>query len=358
MRVCIIGDGLSSLTLAKALINENIYVDVFGPKKKNLPNKSRTIGISKSNVEFFNENILNIEKIIWKLKSIEIFSENLENEKLLKFRSKSEQLFSILRNYQLYNILDQNLSENKFFKKKILKINKSLFKDYEIVINTDYFHLFTKRYFNKKIIKKYKSHAFTTLIKHEKISNNVATQIFTKYGPLAFLPISENETSIVYSFLNSHNKELLNIEKLIKNYNLKYKIINFKKIYSFELNSFSLRSYYHDKILAFGDLLHRVHPLAGQGFNMTIRDIKILLDIIKNKNSLGLPLDSSVNKEFEEKIRHKNLIFSTGIDLVYEYFNIERKAKNNILGKTVQFLGKNSRVNDIFKKIADEGIIL
>ena len=34
MRVCIIGDGLSSLTLAKALINENIYVDVFGPKKK------------------------------------------------------------------------------------------------------------------------------------------------------------------------------------------------------------------------------------------------------------------------------------------------------------------------------------
>ena len=41
--------------------------------------------------------------------------------------------------------------------------------------------------------------------------------------------------------------------------------------------------YYHQNILAFGDLLHRIHPLAGQGFNMTIRDIKILLKIIKNK---------------------------------------------------------------------------
>ena len=30
----------------------------------------------------------------------------------------------------------------------------------------------------------------TTIINHEKISNNIATQIFTKNGPLAFLPIS------------------------------------------------------------------------------------------------------------------------------------------------------------------------
>ena len=37
------------------------------------------------------------------------------------------------------------------------------------------------------------------LIKHEKILNDSAIQIFTKIGPLAFLPISSNETSIVYS---------------------------------------------------------------------------------------------------------------------------------------------------------------
>ena len=34
MRVGIIGDGISSLSLAKALINENIYVDIFTTKKK------------------------------------------------------------------------------------------------------------------------------------------------------------------------------------------------------------------------------------------------------------------------------------------------------------------------------------
>ena len=54
--------------------------------------------------------------------------------------------------------------------------------------------------------------------------------------------------------------------------------------------SVNLRNYYHKNILAFGELIHKIHPLAGQGFNMTIRDIKILLEIIQNKIDLGLPI--------------------------------------------------------------------
>jgi 2-octaprenyl-6-methoxyphenol hydroxylase len=60
--------------------------------------------------------------------------------------------------------------------------------------------------------------------------------------------------------------------------------------------------------LAFGDLLHKIHPLAGQGFNMTIRDIKVLVNIIQNRLNLGLPLDSSVNEQFE-KIQNTKILF-------------------------------------------------
>ena len=119
-----------------------------------------------------------------------------------------------------------------------------------------------------------------------------------------------------------------------------------------------MRSYYYDNILAFGDLLHRIHPLAGQGFNMTIRDIKILLDIILNKISLGLPIDSSTNYEFEKQIKHKNFIFSSGIDFVHEFFNFERKINSSLLSKSVQLLGKNSSVNKLFMRIADKGTLI
>ena len=79
MKVCILGNGLSSLTLAKALVNQNIYVELIAPKKNLKIDQSRTLGISKSNIEFFKKNIINIEKLLWKLKSIEIYTDNLKN---------------------------------------------------------------------------------------------------------------------------------------------------------------------------------------------------------------------------------------------------------------------------------------
>ena len=358
MRVCILGSSLSALTLAKALVNQNIYVDIFSNSSTSKINRSRTIGISKTNYEYFNKNIINIDNIIWKLKKIEIYSDNLKDEKVLKFENNKDQLFSIVKNSALYEIINNSLSSSKFCKKIKFKEKLINFDKYNLIINTDYFNFLTRKFFNKKIVKTYNSSAYTTIINHKNTVNNVAVQIFTKRGPLAFLPISKNKTSVVYSIYNSKYNIKANINKLIKKYNYKYEIKNFSKIESFELKSFILRNYYHNNILAFGDLLHRIHPLAGQGFNMTIRDINILINIIKKKIDLGLSLDKSINSQFENQLRHRNYLFSNGIDLIHEFFNFERKLKSPVLSKSVKLLGKNSFINKFFTKIADKGIII
>ena len=357
MRVCILGSSLSSLTLAKALVSKNIYVDVVAKKKPYFVDKTRTLGISKSNIEYLNANVINIQNILWKINKIEIFTENLKSKKLLNFENNSNYLFSIIKNHRFYEKLEKNLSKNKFFKRKTHKINFNFSKNYDLVINTEYNNWITKKYFYKKILKKYNSNACTTLIKHEKIKNNIATQIFTKKGPLAFLPISEFETSIVYSLNNLLVKKNKNIIDLINQYNFKYNIKKIKEVKTFELNSTHLRSYHYKNILAFGDLIHQIHPFAGQGFNMTIRDIKNLMQIINKRILLGLPLDQSVNYEFEKKYKNKNFLFSSGIDLIYEFFNVERKIKNSFLSKSLESIGKISYLNKMFKKIADKGII-
>jgi len=358
MTVCILGNGLTALTLAKALVNNEINVDVLYNKKNYKISDTRTIGISKNNIDFFNSNIINIEKIIWNLKKIEIFSENLNKERLINFKTNNDQLFSILKNYKLHNLLEQNLLKNKFFKSKFIsEKNLSFLNEYDLIINCEPSSLITNRYFSKKIIKKYNSYAYTTVITHDQILNDTALQIFTKKGPLAFLPISNRQTSVVYSLYNSNNQKEENINQLIKDKNFRYKIKNIDKINSFELKSLNLRSYYHNNILAFGDLLHKVHPLAGQGFNMTIRDIKILLEIIKQKLDIGLSLDSSVNSEFQKKLRHKNFIFSNGVDLIHEFFNFERKMKTNFLSKSVKLISNYPSINKMFTKIADRGVL-
>ncbi len=358
MTVCILGNNLTALTLAKVLVNYEIEVDVIFNKKKYKIDDSRTIGISKNNVDFFNSNVINIEKLVWKIKKIEIFSENFEREKLINFKASQSQLFSIIKNNKLYQLLKKDLSKNKFFTSKFsIKEDLSFLNKYELVINCDPFNFITKRYFSKKIFKEYNSTAYTTIISHDQIINRTAVQIFTKKGPLAFLPISNRKTSIVYSVYNSNNREKENIKELILEKNFNYKIRKVEKIKSFELKSLNLRSYYNKNILAFGDLLHKVHPLAGQGFNMTIRDIKVLSQIIRKRLDVGLSLDSSVCSEFQKKIKYKNLIFSSGIDLIHEFFNIERKIKTNFLSKSVKLIGNQPSINRMFTKIADRGVL-
>ena len=358
MTVCILGNSLTALTIAKALVNYEVDVDVIFNKKNYKINNTRTIGISKSNVDFFNTNIINIEKLIWNIKAIEIFTENFSKEKLINFKADKSQLFSIIKNYELHQLLYKELLKSKFFRlkfsieKNLLYLNK-----YDLVINCDPFNSFTKKYFSKKISKKYNSTAYTTIISHDKIINDTAIQIFTKKGPLAFLPISDKKTSVVYSVHNPSNNEVGNIKELIKDKNFKYKIRGLEKVNSFELESFNLRSYYHENILAFGDLLHKVHPLAGQGFNMTIRDIKILSKIIKKRLDLGLMLDKSISLEFQKSTKHKNFIFSNGVDLIHEFFNIERKTRTSLLRKSAKLISNQALINKMLTKIADKGIL-
>ena len=303
MNVCIIGDGLTSLSLAKNLINKKINVHIYHEGKNNI-SPNRTIGISKSNFEFFKKEIYNI-KDKWEIKKIGIYSEKL-NDKII-------------------NCLPKNFID--------------------------------KKYFLKKIEKKYNNHAYTAILKHNKLKNNTATQTFTKYGPIAFLPISETETSVVYSLdTNKNNYDKKKVVNLIKNYNSKYIIKKISKLDYFELRSSNLRQYYYKNIVAFGDCLHKIHPLAGQGFNMTIRDIKVISSIIQNRINLGMQLDLKILEEFERKTKHINFIFSSGIDSIFEIFNFDKKIKNQKLNKIMQLIGRNKVLKSKFIKYADSGI--
>ena len=363
MNICIIGDGLTSLSLAKNLVNKKINVHIYHKKIMDNLSSSRTIGISKNNLTFFEKEILVLpKKITWKIKNIEIYFEKLKNDKILNFESKKNGLFYMVKNDELYKLLNKKLSKNKYFKKTIIKQENFYDKliknnNYDLIINCDQNNPISKKYFIKKIDKDYKNLAYTTILEHEIIDNNSAIQIFTDLGPIAFLPISNSKTSVVFS-IDVKNKSYNNSEilDLIKKYNPKFKIKRTLKLNTFKLKSSNLRNYYFKNILAFGDLLHKVHPLAGQGFNMTIRDLKSLSEIIQNKIDLGLQLDSLILEDFQKKTKNRNFIFSSGIDFIYEFFNFDKKVKAKNLNLILKFIGKNKNFMNSIIKFADKGL--
>jgi 2-octaprenyl-6-methoxyphenol hydroxylase len=228
---------------------------------------------------------------------------------------------------------------------------------YDLIINCDPYNSISKKYFSRKICKDYFNRAYVVTIIHEKFDNDKAVQIFTKCGPIAYLPLSKIETSVVCS-LNLKNKNEYTKDELlalINKNNPGFVIKKISDLESFKLNLANLRNYSHENILAFGDLLHKIHPLAGQGFNMTLRDIKVLSDLIEEKIDYGLPLDISIVEKFEKETKHKNFIFSNGIDLIYEIFNFNKDSNNTKFNNFLKRIGKNKIFTDVVMKVADGG---
>ena len=365
MNVCLIGDGLTSLTLAKTLINKKIKVFMYYENNKKLLNRSRTIGVSSNNLDFIQKEIIKIDKnFIWNINKIEIYKDQIKKEKILNFKNSKKKLFSIIKNNDLNELLIKSLKKNNKFKKIKIK-NKSFYSKiihsdkFDLIFNCDSNNEISRRYFYKKIFKNYNSTAYVAIINHDKINNQKAIQIFTKYGPLAFLPISKAQTSIVYSIRNKsvNNGIRLNevyFKKLILKNNKIYKINSIKKFDTFNLKSKTLRNYYNKNILSFGDVLHQIHPLAGQGFNMTIRDIKILLELIKDKQSLGLPIDYSIYRDFENKTKHLNFLFASGNDFIYEFFN--NNFSKSLSKRIFNYINNNKLFNNLVVKYADRGL--
>ena len=363
MNICLIGDSLTSLTLAKSLINNNINVSVYCRNAKNADFRSRTIGISKNNFDFFNKKIIKFKKgMFWKIKKIEIYSEKLKGEKILNFQNNKEGLFLTAKNNAIYKLLEKDLKKNKLFKKILIKNNnfyKKIINEqkYELIINCDGNNKISRDFFYNKINKSYNSYAYTTIINHKYIKNDKAIQIFTKKGPVAFLPISNFKTSIVFSAVNKKiNFSEKEIKNLICQYNKNYEIKSFGKLEKFELNFSVSRNYYYKNLMAFGDSLHKIHPLSGQGFNMILRDINILSKIMQDRIDLGLQIDHSVYEVFEKKTKHFNFIFSSGNDFIHEFFKLDNKYKNNYLNQLVKFLGENKLFKKIAFKYANQGL--
>ena len=275
-------------------------------------------------------------------------------------------MFYIVKNKDLYELLSKSLNKENNFKKIQIKKKSIFFKNinnekFDLIINCDANNEISKKYFYNKIYKNYNSNAYVTIINHEKIDNKKAIQIFTKQGPLAFLPISNLQTSVVFSIKNksiNYQEKFNNSEfkRLILKNKKKYNICSIDKFEIFKLKSKNLRNYYNERILAFGDVLHQLHPLSGQGFNMTLRDIKILLDIIKHKNNLGLSIDNSIYYDFEKKTKHLHFLFATGNDFVYEFFNYDNKYIKFLPKNFFAFLNNNKLFKSLVVNYADKGL--
>ena len=345
MNICLLGNNLTNLLLANVLLKKNIKIDIISQTSPlTLKNTIRTIAISNENFNFLIKNIKGIKKLGWPAKKIRIFADNNQSSELFEFKNKNQNNFYLLKYIELYKLLIKNKHLN-FIRLKNYTYESIKNKKYNLIINSDNNNSITKKFFQKKIEKNYKSFAHTAIINHKKTENKIAVQIFTNNGPLAFLPLSNNQTSIVFSNNSSISIDKTKLLAIINKYSHKYKIYKISKVESFNIKFSFLRNYNFKNILSFGDLIHKVHPLAGQGFNMTIRDIKSLSHILDKNINLGIEDGEMIAKRFQEQNKHLNFIYGLGIDSINAFFKIDNKLNNKLSEPIFKILKGNKFLN-------------
>ena len=360
MKISLIGQNLTNLILANVFEEKKLNVDIYLNKKIQKIKTSRTIALSSENFDYLK--LLTKSSIKpWKSKEIKIFTEGSQSREIINFNKKNKEVFNLISYSKLNEIFSKKIKKSKFIKLNHLNTSSPFMlkkiKNYDLVINSEKKNFISNKFFTNKIKKNYGSRAYTFVINHRRKDNNIAIQVFTKFGPLAFLPLSNTKTSIVFSYKGAK----IDDEKIIdifKKYNSFYSFTKINKIENFSLSFEMLRNYIYNNILAFGDLIHRIHPLAGQGFNMTIRDIKIISEIVNDRISLGLPIDISVAKDFQSSTKHLNYLYGKAIDGIYEFFRLDNNTNNYISKPVFRILNKNSLFKKYSNILSDKGLNL
>ena len=386
-KICIIGSGLTGLTIAYLLSKFRLQIDIVEQnfiKKKITPTK---IALSKNSLD---------QLCLYGLKDIKKKSNIVKNiylhDSYSSISLKQDLQFAASNNKEaLAYIIDGNtlflnikkkikgLKNINFIKKEISSIDdnkfskeitfKDLIKEkYNLIIlaSVDNLSLLSKFKLRKVVDRSYNENAHVFNLFHKKITNNSARQFFLKDGPLAFLPVSSTETSVIWSIKNNsvNEKYVSNKNYLLEFFNNHFKEL-FKEIISIsEIKKFNLNYIFNElkdskRTLLFGEIANKIHPIAGQGWNMTLRNIFSLIKVIKYCENLGLEIGNDVFiKKYLDETSLNNLTFATLIDGIRKIFDIKIDSYALIRKNALSNLDKNFFVKNNFVNIANKGLFI
>ena len=381
-KICIIGGGLTGLTTAICLSKLNCSVDLITSNSISMPKSKSTIAVSENNLSFLKKLKLskNFYNEFWPCTKMKLYSEikskNFKKIFEINKSNNTKKILYMVENAKLIGLMLKNIKKNKLIsikentnvsnifnsgQLKCVKINNSNYKYNLVIICTGGRSNLVKFFFdNNNIENSYEETSATTILSHESLKNNTARQFFFNDGILALLPISKFQTSIVWSFKKKFysKRESLIKEKIKKSASKYLKKIKFINKLEYKDLNFLLRNKYYDyRILLFGDALHVVHPLAGQGFNMTLRDLSTLEKVLSKKISLGLDIGNiDTLSEFSNKVKPINFVHSIGIDFIKNVFSMKNEPMKQVRNNFLEAISKNNFIKNIFFDAADKGL--
>ena len=354
----VVGGGLIGSLAALSLYHKKLKVLVID-NKTNVPTDQRTLAVNPNSRDFL-DNLGVWRSIRTQPKSIKkIIIKDYINSSPLVFRNNNDAMGNIIYNVDMLKTVRQRLKQLKILKtnininldklipNKILNISNKNYSFKKIVISVG--KNITSDLTQKSIIIDKGDYSYVGFFKHKKVHNSIAYEIFKKEGPLAILPApspDNNKSTFIYS--TNETTTYSKIQSIIKkNFSSSHGQISFdKKIQRFPITPHLTK--YNKNFIYIGDSLKSVHPVAGQGWNLGIKDIQTL-----NKVLDQYPLDSkSFNSIFYSRRMMETSLYFGFTSLINFLYENQNTFNENLIKLGYQGLQNFSFIRDLFIKQA------
>jgi 2-octaprenylphenol hydroxylase len=179
---------------------------------------------------------------------------------------------------------------------------------------------------------RYDQFAVVTHVQTEKTHAATAWQRFTEAGPVAFLPLADGRSSIVWTTSPEQSEKLVAATPEAFAHELEIAsdhVLGAIKVSAprvrFPLQLAHAREYTRPRFALLGDAAHAVHPLAGQGVNLGFMDCAALVETLAAARQEGASLDalaeSRVLRRYERWRKSENLLALGLIDGINKLFS-------------------------------------
>jgi 2-octaprenyl-6-methoxyphenol hydroxylase len=161
-----------------------------------------------------------------------------------------------------------------------------------------------------------------TTVEHERPHNGVAYEHFLPGGPFAILPMPGNRSSLVWTEPTDEARRLigLNEDDFTAELSLRFGthlggVRPLGPRWSYPLKLHLARSYVKHRFALVGDAAHTIHPVAGQGLNLGLKDAAALADTVLDAARLGIDFGrSDVLERYERWRRFDSLVLAATTD--------------------------------------------
>ena len=197
--------------------------------------------------------------------------------------------------------------------------------------------------------------ALVTTVKTEKHHQDTAWQRFLTTGPLAFLPLTDGYSSIVWSTSPAEAQRLTILDEKEFLFELEQafdsklgKIESVAARAVFPLRLFETLNYVKPRLALVGDAAHTIHPLAGQGVNLGLADVASLMNVIiealNDKKDIG---DLKVLRRYERWRRADNRSMLVAMDGLKRLFGSELSAVKDLRSLGLNLTNKITPLKNI-----------